>query len=48
MSSNDRYREAGVDIEKGNEFVRRIGKMVKSTHSASVLTDIGGFSGLFS
>lgn len=48
MSTSDRYREAGVDIEKGNEFVRRIGDMVKSTHSASVLTDIGGFSGLFS
>lgn len=48
MSPEDRYRQAGVDIEKGNEFVRRIGEMVRSTHTSSVLTGLGGFSGLFS
>lgn len=48
MSADDRYREAGVDIEKGNEFVRRISEMVKSTHTAAVMTGIGGFSGLYS
>lgn len=48
MSAHDRYREAGVDIEKGNEFVRRISDMVKSTHTAAVMTGIGGFSGLYS
>lgn len=48
MSVSDQYREAGVDIEKGNEFVRRIAPLVRATHNSAVLTDIGGFSGLFS
>lgn len=48
MSDKDRYREAGVDIEKGNEFVRRITAMVQSTHTSAVLGDIGGFSGMVS
>lgn len=42
------YKEAGVDIEAGAEVVRRIGKMAKSTFSSRVITDIGGFSGLYS
>jgi phosphoribosylformylglycinamidine cyclo-ligase len=41
------YRKAGVDIEAGNEFVRRIRPLVRSTFRPEVLTDIGGFSGLF-
>ncbi|MGE4423692.1 MAG: phosphoribosylformylglycinamidine cyclo-ligase [Pseudodesulfovibrio sp.] len=41
------YTEAGVDIEAGNEFVRRIKDMVKSTFTPGVATDIGGFGGLF-
>ena len=48
MAEQDRYRQAGVDIEKGNEFVKRIGPLVKSTHNSSVLTGLGGFSGLVS
>ena len=48
MADQDRYRQAGVDIEKGNEFVKRIGPLVKSTHNSSVLTGLGGFSGLVS
>lgn len=48
MSTSDRYLNAGVDIEKGNEFVRRITKMVRSTHTSAVLDDIGGFSGMVS
>ncbi|MFH2125853.1 MAG: hypothetical protein ABIK12_05020, partial [Pseudomonadota bacterium] len=48
MSEGDRYRESGVDIEKGNRFVERIKSMVQSTHNSSVLTDIGGFSGMVS
>lgn len=43
-----KYREAGVDIDKGNAFVSRIKKIVASTHSRTVIDDIGGFSGLFS
>jgi len=45
--SSSRYSEAGVDIDKGNEFVDRIKNIVSETHGRGVLTDIGGFSGLF-
>jgi phosphoribosylformylglycinamidine cyclo-ligase len=41
------YREAGVDIQRGDEFIRRIGPMVRSTFRPEVLGDIGGFGGLF-
>ncbi len=41
------YREAGVDIEAGNEFVRRITPLVRATFRPEVLTDLGGFGGLF-
>lgn len=41
------YAEAGVDIDKGNEFVRGIKDIVKATHQPEVLSDIGGFSSLF-
>jgi phosphoribosylformylglycinamidine cyclo-ligase len=41
------YRQAGVDIESGNEFVRRIMPLVRSTFRPEVLTDLGGFGGLF-
>ncbi len=41
------YREAGVDIDAGNTFVSRIKAMVGSTFTKGVVTDIGGFGGLF-
>ncbi|MGH7255898.1 MAG: phosphoribosylformylglycinamidine cyclo-ligase [Nitrospirales bacterium] len=41
------YRQAGVDIETGNELVRRIRPLVRSTFRPEVLTDLGGFGGLF-
>ncbi len=43
----DQYKEAGVDIEAGNEVVERIKPLVRSTFRPEVLTDIGGFGGLF-
>ena len=44
----DLYREAGVDLDKANELVRRIRPIVRSTYRGGVITDIGGFGGLFS
>ncbi len=44
---SSKYSEAGVDIDKGNAFVRRIKDIVASTHQRGVLNDIGGFSSLF-
>ncbi len=41
------YRQAGVDIEAGNELVRRIRPLARSTFRPEVLTDLGGFGGLF-
>ena len=42
------YKDAGVDIDAGNRFVEMIKPLVKSTMRPEVLTDIGGFGGLFS
>ena len=42
------YKDAGVDIAAGNRFVEMIKPLVKSTTRPEVLTDIGGFGGLFS
>jgi len=42
-----RYKDAGVDIDAGAESVSRIRKLVRSTFSQKVLTDIGGFGALF-
>ncbi|NOZ02995.1 MAG: phosphoribosylformylglycinamidine cyclo-ligase, partial [FCB group bacterium] len=41
------YKSAGVDIDAGNEAVERIKQVVAGTHSAAVLTGIGGFGSLF-
>lgn len=41
------YAKSGVDIEKGNETVRKIKKSVASTHNKAVLKNIGSFGGLF-
>ena len=40
------YRDAGVDIEAGNEAVRRIKALVASTRRPEQISDIGGFAGM--
>ena len=40
------YREAGVDIDAGDELVERIKPFAKMTRIPEVLADVGGFAGL--
>ena len=41
------YKESGVDIDAGENLVRRIKGFVKDTFSISVLTDVGLFGAFF-
>jgi len=41
------YKMAGVDIEAGNEAVKRIKQAVEKTFSPRVLTEIGAFGALY-
>ena len=41
------YRQAGVDIDAGNEVVRRIRTLARGTFTPGVLSEIGSFGGLF-
>jgi phosphoribosylformylglycinamidine cyclo-ligase len=41
------YKASGVDIDAGNETVRRIKALARSTFTSGVLSDIGSFGGLF-
>jgi len=43
----DTYKKAGVDIDAGNEAVRLMGAAVRSTFRPEVLSELGGFGGLF-
>ena len=40
------YRDAGVDIDAGNELVRRIAPAARRTRGDVFLSDLGGFSSL--
>lgn len=44
---SDLYTQSGVNIDAGNESVRRIKDDVASTHTKAVLTGIGSFGGLY-
>ena len=41
------YKESGVDIDAGNEAVRRIRELARGTFTTGVLSEIGSFGGLF-
>jgi phosphoribosylformylglycinamidine cyclo-ligase len=41
------YKTSGVDIDAGNETVRRIKSLARSTFTPGVLSEIGSFGGLF-
>ncbi len=47
MDEKITYKSAGVDINAGERFVELIKPAVRSTFRSEVLTDIGGFGGLF-
>ena len=47
MAKQMTYRGAGVDIDAGNKFVDLIRPLVRKTSRPEVVTDIGGFGGLF-
>jgi phosphoribosylformylglycinamidine cyclo-ligase len=41
------YKSSGVDIDAGNEVVRRIKGLARATFTPGVLSEIGSFGGLF-
>jgi phosphoribosylformylglycinamidine cyclo-ligase len=41
------YRQSGVDIDAGNETVKRISSLARRTFTSGVLSEIGSFGGLF-
>ena len=47
MPNNSTYKAAGVDIEAGDETVKRIKGFAKSTFSKNVLSDIGLFGAYY-
>lgn len=47
QSKSLNYRDAGVNIDAGNEFVNKIKSSVASTRRPGVMGSLGGFGGLF-
>ncbi len=45
---NSKYIEAGVDIDEGNRLVELLKPIASKTFRTGVVTEIGGFAGLFS
>ena len=41
------YKDAGVDISKGDELVRRLKKTINNTNKNGVIGELGGFGGLY-
>lgn len=48
MSKKLTYKDSGVDIKAGYETVKLIKDYVKKTYTKGVMSDIGGFGGMFS
>ena len=48
ISHSEAYAAAGVDIEAGYQGVKLMNRYVQRTLTADVISDLGGFSGLFS
>jgi len=48
MTDGATYADAGVDIEKANTLVSAISRITKQTSRMGVISEIGGFAGLFS
>jgi len=48
MNKKTTYKSSGVDITKGNSFVKQISRLVADTQDASVIKRKGAFGGLFS
>ncbi|MEQ8859257.1 MAG: phosphoribosylformylglycinamidine cyclo-ligase [Pseudomonadales bacterium] len=48
MSKGLTYRDAGVDIEAGDDLVRRIGPAARATQRPELLSGLGGFAALAS
>ncbi|KPJ57162.1 MAG: phosphoribosylaminoimidazole synthetase [Deltaproteobacteria bacterium DG_8] len=48
MKKSLTYKDAGVNIDTTNRLIERIKSIAKTSFRSEVLTDIGGFSGLFS
>ncbi|MDO8528245.1 MAG: phosphoribosylformylglycinamidine cyclo-ligase [Deltaproteobacteria bacterium] len=42
-----KYKEAGVDIDSGDQFVDSIASLARQTRRTEVIADVGGFAGLF-
>lgn len=47
MSEKTSYKDAGVDIDRANEFVEAIKPLIRTTFRKEVIGGIGGFGGLF-
>ena len=48
MGKSLTYADAGVDVAKGDKFVKSIKKIADKTRRLGVMSEIGGFGGLFS
>jgi phosphoribosylformylglycinamidine cyclo-ligase len=47
MTNSNTYKNAGVDIDAANLATARIKKLARSTFNENVMSEIGGFGGMF-